>query len=365
MRMEKLNSPWPTRLIALLFAVLLFTFVKSKNNSQMSSTNPTNGASITSVEVVTDIPISIDVDRDKFFVSGLPETATIRLEGSQSILTQTLATRTFEVTTPNLNDLGTGTHVIQLEAKKLSNSLTYSIMPSEVSITIEERAVIDHPISVEFSASSLAEGYTAETPIVSPESVTISGAKSTIEKISEVSVLVLPEGSNITDDIDMTLPVLVFDKNGELLNVNVSPSQVAVTIPVKGTTRKIPIVLRQTGESHPDYTYELELAEGEKGNVTVTGKEELLNSLENFPIEIDISGVTESTTRKVKLSGSTGVTVVQPEFIEVVIRVKRKAEDSTENGDTTSEGASSENSSDPDSTEESEETSTDETNSDQ
>ena len=334
MRLEKTDNPWPTRIVAICFAILLFTFVKSKNNSQTNTTNPNNGASVTSVEVVTDIPITIDVDSEKYFVSGLPETATIRLEGSQSILTQTLATRNFEITTPDLNNLGPGTHTVELEGKGLSSSLNYSIMPSEVNVVIEEKSVVEHSISVEFNSSSLADGYIARKPIVSPEKVVISGAKSTIDKISEVSVVVLPDGNDITEDIEMTLPVLVFDKNGELLNVNIDQKQVDVTIPVEGTSKTIPIVLRKIGEENPDYTYELELSEGEKDSATVTGKETLLKSLENLPVEIDVSGVTESTTRKATLTGPSGLKILQPESIEVIIRVKRKTTDSSDEDST-------------------------------
>jgi len=341
MKMERQSSPWASRLVSLLFAILRFTFVQSKNNTNTRTTSPANGASVTSVEVVTDIPISIDVDRDKYFVSGLPETATLRLEGSQSILTQTLATRNFEITTPDLNTLGPGTHVIKLEAKKLSSSLTYSIMPAEVTVRVEEKAVEDHNVSVEFNSSSLAEGYVARKPIVNPETVRISGAKSTIEKISEVSVIVLPDGNNIAEDIEMTLPVLVFDKNGDLLNVNLEPSQVTVTIPVEGTSRNLPLALRQTGEANPEYVYELELLDGERNNVTVNGREEMLKTLENLPVEVDVSGVTESTTRKVRLIPPNGVTIIRPETVEVVIRVKKKTDEDQEEEDTSSEESAS------------------------
>lgn len=341
MRLEKANNPWPTRIVAILFALMLFTFVKSKNNSQANTMSPNNGASVTSVEVVTDIPIVIDIDREKFFVSGLPETATIRLEGSQSILTQTLATRNFEITTPNLNELGPGKYTVKLIGKGLSSSLNYSIMPLEVDIVIEEKAVVKYSVSVEFSPSSLAEGYIASTPIVSPESVTISGAKSTIDKISEVSVVVLPDGTNITEDIEMTLPVLVFDKNGELLNVNIDQSQVDVLIPVEGTSKNIPIVLRKAGEENPEYTYELEFAEGQEPNAQVTGPETLLKSLDNLPVEIDLSGVTESTTRSVKIALPNGLKTVKPESIEVVIRVTKKTDDSATDEETTTKDTSS------------------------
>lgn len=327
MKLINSENPWPSRLLALLFSIILFTFVQTEMNSRTSTTSPTNGASITSVEVLTDVPINIEMDTDQYFVTGLPETATVRLEGPQAILTQTLGSRNFEITTPDLNELGPGQHTIELEARRLSDSLSYSIMPATVDIVIEEKAVIQHDVSVEFSSTSLASGYTARTPIVSPESVRISGAKSVVEEINEVSIIVLPDGNNITEDIEMTLPVLVFNSNGELLNVNVEPSQVSVTVPVEGTTKTVPIVLRKIGEENPNYSYELELSEGVSPNVTVSGREELLNSLENLPVEVDISGVTESTTRQVRLTGPSGLQIIEPEIIEVIIRVSPNQEE--------------------------------------
>lgn len=346
MKIINTDSPWPNRIIALLFAIVLFVFVQSENNSRTSTNSPTNGASVTSVEVVTDVPITIDMDTERFFVSGLPETATIRLEGSQSILTQTLGTRNFEIVTPDLNELGPGEHTIQLQTRRLSESLSYSIMPAEVMIKIEEKSVINHDVSAEFNDSSLASGYTAGTPIVTPDNVRISGAKSVIDKISEVSVLVLPDGTDITEDIEMTLPILVFDRNGELLNVNVEPSQVTVTVPVKGTHRNVPIVLRQSGEPHPNYNYELLLAEGEPENVTIRGREELLSAMENFAVEIDVSGVTESVTRSIRLTGPRGVIVERPELIKVIIRVTPVEEDSSEEEDTSGNGDATDEESD-------------------
>src|SRR5699024_5202462 len=148
-------------------------------------------------------------------------------------------------------------------------------------------------------------------------------------------------GNNIAEDIEMTLPVLVFDKNGDLLNVNLEPSQVTVTIPVEGTSRNLPLALRQTGEANPEYVYELELLDGERNNVTVNGREEMLKTLENLPVEVDVSGVTESTTRKVRLNPPNGVTIIRPETVEVVIRVKKKTDEDQEEEDTSSEESAS------------------------
>ncbi|WP_051258540.1 YbbR-like domain-containing protein [Atopococcus tabaci] len=340
------KSPWPSRLLSLLFAVLLFSFVHYENNSRVQSTTPSNGASITSVEVLTDIPIGINIDKDRYFVSGIPETATVRLEGPQAILTQTLATRNFEIVTPDLDDLGPGTHVIRLGAEGISNQLDYSIMPSEFPVVIEEKVTKEFDINVEFDTAYLEDGYEAGTPQLSQDTVVISGAASTVEQVNQVAVVVVPEEGNITEDIEATLSILVFDASGELLNVNIEPSQVDVYIPVEGTQKSLPVALRQTGTADPNYEYTLELEQGENESVLVTGEQNLLEDMGNFVVEVDVSGVTESTLRTVPLPVPDGITEVMPEELDVVIRVSPKNDGEANNDESDETNSSEENAED-------------------
>lgn len=329
------ENPWISKLIALFFAIVLFSFVAYENQSRNLSTNPTDGASITSSEVITNLPIDINIDRDAYFVSGIPETATIRLEGPQAILTQTLATQSFTIETPDLDELGPGSHTIELEAEGLSNQLNYSVMPAEIALEIEEKRVEEYDVRVEFNEfAHLEDGYRAEDAVLSEETVTISGALSTMEEINDVMVVVMPEGSNITENIEMTLNVLVLDSTGDPLNVNISPQQIDVSIPVRGTQRTLPIVLEESGVPNENYEYTLEIAQGEQENVTITGESDIIEELSNFIIEVDVSGVTESTIRTIPLSLPDGITETDPEELDVLIRVNDVRNDESETNGT-------------------------------
>ncbi|WP_080145682.1 CdaR family protein [Marinilactibacillus piezotolerans] len=331
-----LDSKWFTRGVALFFAILLFSFVYYEEESRNLSTNPTDGASITGSEVIANMPIDINVDREQYFVSGIPETATIRLEGPQAILTQTLATQNFSIVTPDLNELGPGTHEVQLEAEGLSNQLDYSISPSEFTLTVEQKQVEEFEVRAEFNESAhLAEGYTAGEPVLSEEIVTVSGAESTMEQISDVMVVVAPEESDITEDIQLTLNVLVLNASGDPLNVNIDPQQIEVTVPVEGTQRTVPIVLKKTGTGNDAYDYNLEFSQGQPENVTVTGETDALEALNNFSVDVDISGITESTIRTVPLTLPEGITGTDPEELEVLIRVSPNEEETS--GDNSAE----------------------------
>lgn len=333
-----MDNPWINRFLALILSILLFSFVTYENQSRIRSTSPTDAASITSSEVVTNLPIDINIDRDVYFISGVPETATIRLEGPQAVLTQTLATQNFDIVTQDLNALGPGRHTIPLEAEGLSNQLNYSIMPTEITVEIEEKRVEEHEVRVEFNESThLEEGYTALEPVLSNETVIISGAASTMDLINDVMVIVMPEGSSIIDDIEMTLNVLVVDETGDPLNVNITPQQIDVLIPVQGTQRTLPIVLEQVGTANENLEYTLEIAQGEPDNVTLTGETDVLEEMTNFPVEVDISGVTESTIRTVPFMLPDGITESSPNDVDVLIRVTPNQEAEEENENDTDE----------------------------
>lgn len=333
-----MDNPWITKLVALILSITLFSFVALENQSRIRSTSPTDGASITSSEVITNLPIDINIDRDLYFVSGIPETATIRLEGPQAVLTQTLATQNFNIITPNLNELGPGRHTVRLEAEGLSNQLAYSIMPTELILEIEQKVVEEHEVSVEFNEfAHLAEGFTADTPVLSDETVTISGAASTMEMISDVMVVVMPEESGVAEDIEMRLNVLVLDETGDPLNVNITPQQIDVTIPVEGTQRTLPMNLEETGTPHDDFEYRLEFAQGESENVTLTGQSDVLEELDNFTVDVDVSGITESTIRTVPITLEDGISESSPSEVDILIRVSPAEDNEEENSDNASE----------------------------
>lgn len=329
-----MDNPWISKLVALVFAITLFSFVALENQSRIRSTNPTDGASITSSEVITNLPIDINIDRDLYFVSGIPETATIRLEGPQAILTQTLATQNFNIATPDLNEYGPGRHVVRLDAEGLSSQLNYSIMPTELTLEIEEKVVQEHEVRVQFNERThLADGYTADTPVLSNETVVISGAESTMEQISDVTVVVMPDGSDIIEDINMTLNVLVLDETGDPLNVNISPQQIEVTIPVQGTQQTLPLNLEEIGTPHEDYEFDLEFAQGEPEDINLTGDSNVLEEMDEFTVEVDVSGITESTIRTIPITLPEGISESDPDEVDVLIRVSPTEEDDEDEDD--------------------------------
>lgn len=349
--MEKImNSPWFLRIVALGFAALLFTYVNNENSKQINANNRSGGATVNSTEMITDLPVLVDIDQEKYFVTGIPDSVSILLEGSTAILLNTLTTKSFDIVTPDLNELGEGTYTIELLPSGLSDDLSYTIYPAEVKITIQERVSENYDVSVLFNEDSLARGYEAGEPIVDSETVLIEGAADTLGRIANVQVNVSAE-ENTNSDITQTLPVIVTDAAGNQLDVEVTPSEVSVTIPVTSNSRDVPMSLQQSGTPESGYTYELAIAEGEDTTANVVAEEAVLDALEEIQVPVDVTGVTESSTVEVTVPVPNGAASVLPETIEVdIIVTEEEAGNSQPNR--TDEPQPSESSSAPESSEE-------------
>jgi len=96
--------------LSLGFAALLFTYVNNENSKQINANNRSGGATVNSTEMITDLPVLVDIDQEKYFVTGIPDSVSILLEGSTAILLNTLTTESFDIVTPDLNELGEGTY---------------------------------------------------------------------------------------------------------------------------------------------------------------------------------------------------------------------------------------------------------------
>lgn len=342
--MEKLyNNPWFMKIVALAFAILLFTYVNSSNN-RVQTTSGIDGLSASTTETILEVPIVVEIDQDNYYVTGFPETVSVEISGPSSIVLNAKTTKNFDVVATDLDSLGIGTHTIELVAEGLSPQLDYQILPEEVTITIEEKKVETFSVDVEFDESFIGDEFEPGTPTVNYETVELTGTASIIDQVADVKVVVNEE-ENVTEDIIQTLPVIVTDAEGNELDVNVNPSEVTVTIPVDPIAKEVPVVLNQTGTPKANLSYELGISNESATTVAIQGENELVKNLSSYPVDIDITDITETTTQSIDLPLLEGVTTIDPEKIEVTITVTQNSQGNGQSNNETSNESSSSSSS--------------------
>lgn len=320
------ENVWIVRLTSLLVSILLFSYVYSENYG-LSTTNRNDAISTLRSETISNLPIQINMDTDRYFISGLPETVMLNVSGPESVIVQTLSASDFNIVTEDLDLLGPGRHTVQLRVENLSEELTYQIVPSRINVQIEEKVTIESPIEVVFDTNSVDDSYVAKDPILSRESVIVTGPTSTIDRIDRIYVRV-PSENELTSSINATLVVQVEDEARNKLNVVVEPQEIDVEIPIEPYEKTVPIRLVQKGTPVSGRTYELSLAGTE--NVTLTGNQKLLADVNEVVAEVDISNIrtTSVVTANVVPLDIMG-TEVTPNQVEVNVTVKTTETEAT------------------------------------
>lgn len=325
-------SKWMTKksflvVISFILTMALFVYASESSPSRQSA-----AVSIqTTSNTIGNVPVYVDMDSQLYTVTGLPESVTLRIEGSSSSLLAVAGNASYRVKTPNLNELGTGKHMITLQVTGLPSGVKGTVSPETVEIMIEKKATVELPVSVNVNRANLPGAYKSGQALVSPARVTISGPESLINQVENVlATVTVPE--NTKADYTSSVAVQALDATGKPLALKVEPEQVQVRVPITTNSKKVPLVLTTTGSAGSQYTYQLK---SDIKEVTILGAQEILDRLTAIPVVVDVSQMTKTTTQAVKLTLPTGVDSVTPENISVEVVITPTTTQTTETTQTT------------------------------
>lgn len=325
-------SKWMTKKSFLVFISFILTMALFVYASESSPSRQSAAVSIqTTSNTIGNVPVYVDMDSQLYTVTGLPESVTLRIEGSSSSLLAVAGNASYRVKTPNLNELGTGKHMITLQVTGLPSGVKGTVSPETVEIMIEKKATVELPVSVNVNRANLPGAYKSGQALVSPARVTISGPESLINQVENVlATVTVPE--NTKADYTSSVAVQALDATGKPLALKVEPEQVQVRVPITTNSKKVPLVLTTTGSAGSQYTYQLK---SDIKEVTILGSQEVLDRLAAIPVVVDVSQMTKTTTQAVKLTLPTGVDSVTPENISVEVVVTPTTTQTTETTQTT------------------------------
>ncbi|MCZ2739512.1 YbbR-like domain-containing protein [Bacillus safensis] len=324
-----LNNRWAVKLLALVFALLLYGAV----NSAQAPTPKKIGESFfptstTDEATLTDIPVKAYYDDEKYVVTGVPQTVNVTIKGSTSAVKTARQTKNFEIYA-DMQNLSTGTHKVELKARDVSKGLTLSINPSVTTVTIQEKTTAEFPVETEFyNQNKIKDGYSPEQPIVNPKKVTVTGSKDVIDKISVIKAFVNLE--DVDQQIEKEAKLTVYDSSGNELPVEVSPSVVDITVPISSPSKKVPFKLERTG-SLPE-GISISSIETSPSEVTVYGSQKVLDALDFIDgVKLDLSKIKDDTEIDADIPLPDGVKKVSPETVKIKVKVATAEEKKIDN----------------------------------
>jgi YbbR domain-containing protein len=309
-----MESKWFVRILALLVALLLYTtaYIDEKVERPASANHDSSA-------VIEDVPVQLFYDEENYVVTSSPQTVTVLIEGPSSIVRTTENLRNFNVYL-DLYDADIGTQEVEFQIEDISDKLTVQIEPTKATVNMQEKVTKEFPVEVQFNTSLLEEGYTAGEPMVEPDTVTVTGGKDVVDRISYILAIIEHEGG-IKKDLTQRATLTVLDQNLDKLNVDVEPEQVKVKVPVQSPEKTVSINLEQKGSPPPNV--KIESIQSQTKEVVIYGKQSTLEKITNLTVPIDVSEITESQEVTVPIPLQDDIFAIKPETITVQIEVEK------------------------------------------
>lgn len=302
-------------LIALILAFLLWAWVTSENDPEITRTIP-------------EVQIALENAPPDLEIVGQVPTVEIRLQGPRSRI-QFLETDSIQAVI-DLSDISDpGTYTLPVEVQGIDKVRIREVTPDEVTIEVDRNVTAENIPVETVSPVDLPPNFKVDQISTNPSVVSISGPLENVSQVDSVRVDIAVNGrsSGFTDSLK---PVAV-DIDGRLVEgITIDPQQIEVTvnIEVRGQVRKVIPTVIGVDALAPGFELERPSTVVPSDEVIIDGPdEEVAKVLFLTTQPIDITGWDSSEiVRDVPLDLSNlpeGVTVDQ-ETVHVSVQIRRE-----------------------------------------
>ncbi|MCD7132389.1 YbbR-like domain-containing protein [Limosilactobacillus balticus] len=224
---------WFLRIISLILALFLFMYVNGSKSGflrQNTRNNNQSSALMSNKSVTLRMPLDVTIDNNKYIVSGYPQYVKVKVTGPSALVTTTSNTQNFKVYA-DLSDLTPGKHRVKLKTSGLNSELTSKIEPQYINVNIQPRKTITMKVTVRLSNKDLDNGYKLGRPHSDIQTVQVTGSRDEVNKVNRIVAFVaIPHDAK--ENIARQVTLQAIDRNGQTLNVVISPTTTNVSIPV-------------------------------------------------------------------------------------------------------------------------------------
>ena len=224
---------WFLRIISLILALFLFMYVNGSKSGflrQNTRNNNQSSALMWNKSVTLRMPLDVTIDNNKYIVSGYPQYVKVKVTGPSALVTTTSNTQNFKVYA-DLSDLTPGKHRVKLKTSGLNSELTSKIEPQYINVNIQPRKTITMKVTIRLSTRDLDNGYKLGRPHSDIQTVQVTGSRDEVNKVNRIVAFVaIPHDAK--DSIARQVTLQAIDRNGQTLNVVISPTTTNVSIPI-------------------------------------------------------------------------------------------------------------------------------------
>jgi YbbR domain-containing protein len=308
--------------ISLFLAAILFIVVDQKVLEFSES----------SAKVLKGQKVTVKYNEEAYVVEGVPETVDITLIGSSANLYFAQQSPIGEIVV-DLSSYGPGTHKVDITYNQAISSISYSINPGTITVNIYQKVSQSKTLSVDvLNKESLDEKLIIEKVTFESDQVVIKGAEKDINKVAAVKALVDVKnivkqsvGTNVLKDV----PLQAYDEKGYVVDVEVVPEKMDVTLEITSPSKEVPIRINPIGKV--SFGLAISAITTSHNQVIIYGEEEALNGINYVTVDVDVTDLKGNKTFKLGLPNIVGVKSMSVKNLTVNVNVDKAAEKEFEN----------------------------------
>lgn len=304
--MEKFtNSKWFYVVLSLFFALLLY-FNANNSTNDGGVTQEVSKQSDEYTEVINNLPIHLNYDKDKYFVSVSDNQVDVTLSSMNKVVLDAESnrqTRTFTAEV-NLKNYTPGTYTVPIKIKGLNHSVKSQLSKQNVQVTIANRDTRDFKVTTNVDEKWVKKGMEISKITINPSEVSVSTSADDLNKIHHVVAYLSPQ-TNLSQSFTTTATLKAYSEKGEEVVAEFSKKQVTVTVDIHKPKKTVALNLIQKGKSPKNVSSYQFLCDTQ--SITIQGDKDEVDKISSLDVPIDVKDAKKTITRQVNLNLPKGI----------------------------------------------------------
>ncbi|KGH70047.1 hypothetical protein X466_05165 [Oenococcus oeni S25] len=320
-----LRKKWFQLLVTLILAIVLFAYVTGTTGTVRSSKSQQNEL-ITTQTTEINVPVNVNMNENKYYVSGVPQTIKVKITGPSGLITAAQNSQTIRATV-NLEKPKIGSQNVSLKLTGLSDTLAKTLDPSSLIVNVSRKISKSVPIIPTYNRDNIASKYVVSGFKISQTKATVTGPSDLVKVVNHISTS-LNVPANTQSSINKNIALKAVDKNGSVVSVEINPSSVAAKLDVTSEfavknsskeTKTVSLNPKFTGsKSMSNYNVTLS-----SSSVQITGDKSSVDKIDSVPVTVDMNQIsTSGGVITVKPSLPKGIDEITPKAVEISITAR-------------------------------------------
>ena len=313
-----LNNPNTLIYISLICALVIFYAVDKK------LLNLTE----TEAVVISNQPIIAEYNEEAYVVEGLPETADIVLMGTKDNLYLAQQLSEFHKLTLDLTDVSVGTQKVDIKYNNpLGDAVGAKVDPSRVTVVVHHKVGETRTITTDIlNTDKLNSTLIVSNVELEKNEVIIKSYKEKLATVASVKAIVDVNALNATKADKYTLDnvkLVAYDEKGtEINDIEIVPGTLTATVTITSPSKVVPVKVVPAGEVASGSG--IKTITPSVKNVTLYGEENILDSIKELKVEIDVAGLNSDKTYQETIVKPAGVRSMSDTNITIKVTMDKE-----------------------------------------